>query len=82
LIKSFQNKWVILGQELTETTLANGEFGHNARSATLRCVFFPHFIQFIIGGRSLSEECSSWNILYYDQVRGEAVYDFTHHIAV
>jgi hypothetical protein len=30
-----QNKWVILGQELTvKTTLENREFDHNARSAT------------------------------------------------
>jgi hypothetical protein len=36
LIKSYQNKWVILGQELTENDLKNREFGHNARSATSR----------------------------------------------
>jgi hypothetical protein len=34
LIKSYQNKWVILGQELTENNLRNSEFDHSARSAT------------------------------------------------
>jgi hypothetical protein len=32
--KIYRNKWVILGQELTENNLKNREFGHNSRSAT------------------------------------------------
>jgi hypothetical protein len=36
-IKSHQNKWVILGQELTENNLR--KFGHNARSAKSRLSF-------------------------------------------
>jgi hypothetical protein len=31
-IKSYQTKWVILGQELIENNLETREFGHNARS--------------------------------------------------
>jgi hypothetical protein len=42
LIKSYQNKWVILGKELfweknqLKTTIEDREFGHTARSATSR----------------------------------------------
>jgi hypothetical protein len=34
LIKSYQDKWVIFGQELTENNRKKREFGHNTRSAT------------------------------------------------
>jgi hypothetical protein len=39
LIKSNENKWVILGHELTENNVRNREFGHTARSTTWRFGF-------------------------------------------
>jgi hypothetical protein len=36
---SYQYKWVVLEQELTENNLENRMFGHNARSAKSRLSF-------------------------------------------
>jgi hypothetical protein len=47
LIKSYQNKWVILGQELTETTSENREISHNANSAT-SSRFLPHWCKRLV----------------------------------